>query len=47
VRLGRRGATADRRVGLSVERIVSFGEDARGRVYTVSIGGAVARLAPR
>jgi glucose/arabinose dehydrogenase len=47
VRLGRRGARADRRVGPEVPSIVSFGEDGRGRVYAVSIAGPVYRLVPR
>jgi glucose/arabinose dehydrogenase len=48
VRLGRSGgASGDRGTGLSVTSLVSFGEDARGRVYAVSIGGRVYRLAPK
>jgi glucose/arabinose dehydrogenase len=48
VKLGRRrGASGDRPVGVSVQQLVSFGEDARGRVYAVSIEGRVYRLAPR
>jgi glucose/arabinose dehydrogenase len=47
VRLTRAGARADRAVGPEVPSTVSFGEDARGRVYAVSIGGAVFRLVPR
>ncbi len=37
-------ATSDRPTGLTVEQLVSFGEDACGRVYTVSIQGSVSRL---
>lgn len=38
----------DRSLGLPrVEQLSSFGEDARGRVYVVSLGGPVYRLAPR
>ena len=46
--LGRSGgARGDRPVGVSVGNLVSFGEDARGHVYAVSLGGRVYRLAPR
>jgi glucose/arabinose dehydrogenase len=41
------GARRDRRLGPSVPQLVSFGEDARGRVYVVSLAGGVFRLAPR
>ena len=49
VKLGRSGgASGDRRVGgVSVQQLVSFGEDARGRVYAVSLAGPVYRLTPR
>ena len=48
VKLGRRGgASGDRGLGLSVQNLVSFGEDSRGRVYAVSLGGPVYRLAPK
>jgi glucose/arabinose dehydrogenase len=48
VKLGRSGgAGGDRATKLSVSNLVSLGEDARGRVYTVSIGGAVSRVVPR
>src|SRR4051812_21328122 len=49
VKLGRGGgASGDRDVpGVSVQQLVSFGEDARGRVYVVSLGGPVYRLSPR
>ena len=33
--------------GPSVSQLVSFGEDGRGRVYAVSLGGAVYRIAAR
>ncbi len=41
------GATGDRALGPRVPQAVSFGEDARGRVYVVSLAGPVYRLAPR
>ena len=46
VRLGRSGgARGDRSVGgVAVRTLVSFGEDASGRVYTVSLDGRVSRL---
>jgi hypothetical protein len=48
VKLGRSGgASGDRAVGVSVGSLVSFGEDGRGRVYAVSINGAVSRLVPK
>jgi glucose/arabinose dehydrogenase len=49
VKLGRSGgASGDRGVaGISIEELVSFGEDARGRVYAVSLGGSVYRLASK
>jgi len=40
------GATGDAPLGLSVESPSSFGEDAKGRVYAVSINGPVYRLDP-
>ena len=40
-------AEGDRRIGLHVPALSSFGEDARGRVYAVSLNGPVYRLAPR
>ena len=47
VKLGRRkGASGDRKVGVSVRDLVSFGEDARGRLYAVSLDGGVYRIAP-
>jgi glucose/arabinose dehydrogenase len=36
-----------RLLGVGVPQLVSFGEDARGRVYAVSLEGGVFRLAPR
>jgi glucose/arabinose dehydrogenase len=45
VKLGRSGgARGDRPVGVSVRTLVSFGEDGRGRVYTVSLDGRVSRF---
>jgi glucose/arabinose dehydrogenase len=41
------GARGDRALGPRVEQLVSFGEDAQGRVYAVSLDGGVFRLAPR
>jgi len=41
------GARGDRATALRVPQLVSFGEDARGRVYAVSLSGPVYRLAPR
>ncbi|HEX2161829.1 MAG TPA: PQQ-dependent sugar dehydrogenase [Thermoleophilaceae bacterium] len=46
-RLTPRGARRDRALGPRLPQLVSFGEDARGRVYAVSLGGGVFRLAPR
>jgi hypothetical protein len=40
-------ARGDRALGLHVEALSSFGEDARGRVYATSLSGPVYRLAPR
>jgi glucose/arabinose dehydrogenase len=40
-------ATGRRRFGPSVPELSSFGEDARGLVYAVSLSGPVYRLAPR
>jgi glucose/arabinose dehydrogenase len=45
VRLRRPRATGDRREPVTVSGIDSFGEDARGRVYLVDVGGPVFRLA--
>jgi hypothetical protein len=48
VKLGRRGgASGDHALSVSVQNLVSFGEDARGRVYAVSLSGSVFRLVPR
>ena len=41
-----RGARDDRPLGISEPRISSFGEDAAGHVYVVSLTGRVSRLAP-
>jgi glucose/arabinose dehydrogenase len=41
------GVRRGRLLGVGVPRAVSFGEDARGRVYVVSLEGGVFRLAPR
>ena len=38
---------ADRLLGPRVSQLVSFGEDGHGRVYAVSLGGAVYRIAAR
>jgi glucose/arabinose dehydrogenase len=38
-------AQGDRKLGLSVPGLSSFGEDARGRVYALSLNGPVYRLA--
>src|SRR3954451_14273432 len=46
-RLGRQRAGGDRPLGPMVRRLVSFGEDTRGRVYAISLRGAVYRLARR
>ncbi len=48
-RLSEGAATGDRRVaGLpTVGQLSSFGEDARGRIYVVSLAGQVSRLAAR
>ncbi|HEX4345421.1 MAG TPA: PQQ-dependent sugar dehydrogenase [Solirubrobacteraceae bacterium] len=45
VRLGPGTATGDSSTGLHVDQLSSFGEDALGRVYVVSLAGAVSRLA--
>lgn len=42
-----RRARGDRALGVRVPQLVSFGEDGRGRVYAVSLGGGVFRLVPR
>jgi glucose/arabinose dehydrogenase len=48
VKLGRGGgASGDRAESVSVNQLVSFGEDGSGHVYAVSAAGPVARLAPR
>ncbi len=43
--LGVGGATTDADTGLHVSTLASFGEDACGRVYAVSLDGPVSRLA--
>jgi glucose/arabinose dehydrogenase len=44
-RLGSRGASGDRDLGLrKIADLSSFGEDARGRIYVVSLSGPVYRL---
>jgi glucose/arabinose dehydrogenase len=40
-------ASGDRPLGVRVSELVSFGEDARGRVYAISLKGPIYRLAPR
>jgi glucose/arabinose dehydrogenase len=40
-------ARGDRPTGISVSNMASFGEDARGRVYAVSLSGPVYRIAAR
>jgi len=45
VRLRAEGARDDRGLGLRVANLSSFGEDASGRVYAVSLDGPVYRLA--
>ena len=46
-RLSPRRARSQRTTRLRVPNLVSFGEDARGRVYAVSLLGPVYRLVPR
>jgi glucose/arabinose dehydrogenase len=45
--LGAGAAHGDRALGVSVAQLVSFGEDAAGHVYAVSLNGPVYRIAPR
>ena len=40
-------AKGDRRLGPNVSQLVSFGEDARGRLYAVSLSGGVYRIAAK
>jgi glucose/arabinose dehydrogenase len=40
-------ARGDRPIGVHVPELVSFAEDARGRVYAISLKGKVFRLAPK
>jgi glucose/arabinose dehydrogenase len=44
VRLRPGGSSGDRALGLHVSNLVSFGEDARARLYAVSLNGPVYRL---
>ncbi|HEX7292261.1 MAG TPA: PQQ-dependent sugar dehydrogenase [Conexibacter sp.] len=46
-KLRQSGASRPRALGLHVDALSSFGEDARGRVYVVSLSGPVYRLDPR
>jgi glucose/arabinose dehydrogenase len=46
-RLGARRASGDRSLGVRVGQLVSFGEDARGRLYAISLSGSVYRIARR
>jgi len=46
-RLRKGGARGDRALGPRVSTLVSFGEDGRGRVHAISLGGAIFRLALR
>jgi glucose/arabinose dehydrogenase len=46
-RLRRGRATGDRALGPRVNSLVSFGEDASGRIYALSLDGGVFRLARR
>jgi glucose/arabinose dehydrogenase len=46
-RLRPRRATGDRSLGVRVSELVSFGEDARGRLYAVSLRGPVYRIVRR
>jgi hypothetical protein len=46
-RLRSGGATGDRALGPRVNSLVSFGEDASGRIYALSLDGGVFRLARR
>ena len=46
-KLRQSGAGGNRRVGLHVDALSSFGEDQRGRVYVTSLNGPVYRLDPR
>jgi hypothetical protein len=38
------GSSNERRIGVAVSNLVSFGEDGRGRLYAVSLNGPVYRL---
>ena len=39
-------ASDDRALGVEIPQLSSFGEDSRGRIYVVSLGGPVYRLEP-
>ncbi|MFI5039494.1 MAG: PQQ-dependent sugar dehydrogenase, partial [Solirubrobacterales bacterium] len=47
VKLSRGHARGNRATGLSVNAMSSFGEDAAGHVYAVSLAGPVYRIAPK
>jgi hypothetical protein len=44
VKLSRGHASGGRATGLAVSSMSSFGEDARGRIYAVSLNGPVYRI---
>jgi glucose/arabinose dehydrogenase len=44
LRLDEQGRAHERELGLRVENLVSFGEDARGELYALSLSGSVFRL---
>ncbi|HET9010459.1 MAG TPA: hypothetical protein VFN38_01530, partial [Gemmatimonadaceae bacterium] len=46
-RLSSGRASGNRAIGLSVSALSSFGQDARGRVYALSLSGPVYRFAAR
>jgi len=46
-RLSAGGAAGQRSTGLRVSNLSSFGEDALGRIYVVSLGGTVTRIVAR
>jgi hypothetical protein len=46
-KLARGHASGDRSTGLALSSMSSFGEDTRGRIYAVSLAGAVDRIAAR
>ena len=47
VKLSRGHVRGNRSTGLSVNAMSSFGEDAAGHVYAVSLAGPVYRIAPK